>query len=109
MIQQMLFPASPSFHSEATASMFNSAPWITYKILLACINERPGLELQQKYNTQLLFGRTKKLQYHHFPLSSQRGANVYGSRWLLMMRSIKQQLYLSTPKNIFFFIAILML
>lgn len=29
MIQQMLFPASASFHSEATASMFNNAPWIT--------------------------------------------------------------------------------
>lgn len=76
MIQQMLFPASASFHSEATASMFNSAPWITYKILLACINERPNLELQQKYNTQLLTGWAKNLHYHHFPLSSQRGANV---------------------------------
>lgn len=29
MIQQMLFPAPASFHSEATASMFNNAPWIT--------------------------------------------------------------------------------
>lgn len=60
MIQQMLFPASASFHSEATASMFNSASRITYKIMLACINERPDLELQQKHSRQLLFGRTKK-------------------------------------------------
>lgn len=73
MIQQMLFPASASFHSEATASMSNSAPWITYKILLACINERPDSELQQKYNTQLLFERTKERQLSPFPTVTSKG------------------------------------
>lgn len=101
MIQQMLFPASASFHSEATASMFNSAPWITYKILLACINERPDLELQQKYNTQLLFGRTKKLQHHRFPPSSQRGADI----WFMMVLHEKHQattLSLDSQKCLYF-------
>lgn len=41
---------------------------------LPCINERPDLELQQKYNTQLLL--PKNGNYHHFPLSSQRGAHT---------------------------------
>lgn len=44
----------------------STMPHGSHKILLACINERPGLELQQKYN--------KTLHYHHFP--SQRGAHV---------------------------------
>lgn len=40
---------------------------------LHCINERPDLELQQKYNTQLLFERTKERQLSPFPAVISKG------------------------------------
>lgn len=98
MIQQMLFPASASFHSEATASMFNSASRITYKIMLACINERPDLELQQKHSTQLLFGRTKKQHTIAVSSSHLKGLGLYGSWWFSMQSTKKHLLPLNSPK-----------
>lgn len=97
MIQQMLFPASASFHSEATASMFNSASRITYKIMLACINERPDLELQQKHRTQLLFGRTKKQHPIAVFSSHLTGLVLVGSWWFNMWSTKKHLTPLNSP------------
>lgn len=64
-------------------------PHGSHKILLACINERPGLELQLKYK--------KTLHYHHFP--SQRGAHV----GVMMILHGKDCSYLHIPKNVSIF------
>lgn len=51
--------------------------------------------------TQLLFARTKKLQYHYLPCYL-KGVQMYGS-WWPYMRSIKQQLYLLISQNVCIF------
>ena len=60
--------------------MFNSASWTTYKILPSCINERPGLELQQKHSAQLLYGRMTELCYFLYI----KGTVLHGSWWSYM-------------------------